>query len=433
MNKWHRDVDTQHEIQHAIQAEKAARQRNGTSDTDFLSMKSMTAGLVNPYLQHSESEEQLVRDSPSFSEFPMSRSGSSTSLRTRSNTNGSVSSSRPNRIPLPEGGLTVHTHQLSSGSISPLDRSGGSYFSPLTESSSTRSSAHSPAAHGFSRKGSSPGNWNDDFNRGHTSGFARGMPKDALNGNSFFHHPPPNGRLPQRPSLPPLSMQQGPAPNGMVAQRMRSASSPDIHNHGRYAGAHMMQTVDNVPVPPIPAHMANMIAPVNRSQTNSPNGLPIRSTAASPSPQHVFEQRQMPYGAFREPHYSDNKGMMGHPGYDYPTSPLSHDEPRDGIQMPSQLKARIIFDNHYVTLVIASNILYRTLTDRVDAKLSRFTDARVGSKTARLRYQDEDGDFVTIDSDEAVQLAIMEWREQHRDMLAKGIIGEIHLWCQSVN
>lgn len=100
--------------------------------------------------------------------------------------------------------------------------------------------------------------------------------------------------------------------------------------------------------------------------------------------------------------------------------------------MPSQLKAKINFDDNYVTLVIASNILYRSLIDRVDAKLARFTDRSIGNDSVRLRYKDEDGDFVTIDSDEAVQLAIMEWREQNQDLLASGQVGEIQLFCQPV-
>jgi cell division control protein 24 len=211
---------------------------------------------------------------------------------------------------------------------------------------------------------------------------------------------------------------------------MRSASSPDIHNNingppetRRYMGVHTMQTVDNVPVPPIPAHMANMKAPVSRSQNNSPTSqLPIRT-----HPPHVHTTN------FTEPEYNDARGS-GQLS-DHATSPLTQEEGIDGIDpyMPTQLKAKVNFDDNYVTLVIATNILFRSLTDRVDAKLARFTNRSIGNKTVRLRYRDEDGDFVTIDSDEAVQLAFMEWREQHRDMLAKGLVGEIQLYCQVVD
>lgn len=184
----------------------------------------------------------------------------------------------------------------------------------------------------------------------------------------------------------------------------------------------MMQTVDNVPVPPIPAHMASMKAPVNRSQNNSPTSinLPIRNaTPNPPAPTH-----------FNEPQYSESRAMG--PASDQPNSPLSLD-PEEEPLMPTQLKAKVNFDDNYVTLVIASNIMFRSLTDRVDAKLARITNRSIGNRSVRLRYRDEDGDFVTIDSDEAVQLAFMEWREQHRDMLARGQVGEIELYCQVVD
>jgi len=100
--------------------------------------------------------------------------------------------------------------------------------------------------------------------------------------------------------------------------------------------------------------------------------------------------------------------------------------------MPTQIKAKVNFDDNYVTLVIATNILFRSLTDRVDAKLARFTNRSIGNKSVRLRYKDEDGYFVTIDSDEAVQLAFMEWRDQNQDGLAHGQVGEIQLFCQAV-
>lgn len=423
MKKWYQSIDTQR----LTQAEERNARHTGTSETEFISMQSMTANLTNPYLQQYDAEEQGMKEA---SEFPMSRTASSTSLRTRSATNGSGASVRPNRIPMPDtSSLAVHTHQLSSGSMSPGDKSAGSYFShfsPTTDASSTRSSAQS-AGYSYSRKGSSPNAWNEDVNRYTAPAVSRGVSRDGPNGNAYYNVPP--GRLPQRPSLPPMSASQSQAANGM-AQRLRSASSPDIHHHARYAGAQ----VDNVPVPPIPAHMTSMLAPVNRSHNNSPsNGnLSVRPTAPSPHPPQHAEQRNVHNSSsqFHEPQYSESRSTTS-PTIENPSSPLSR-EPDDGPAMPTQLKARVQIDDNYITLVIASNILFRSLTDRVDAKLARFTNRSIGTKTARLRYRDEDGDFVTIDSDEAVQLAFMEWREQHRDMLAKGLVGEIHLYCQPI-
>lgn len=95
----------------------------------------------------------------------------------------------------------------------------------------------------------------------------------------------------------------------------------------------------------------------------------------------------------------------------------------------SQLKVKVNCDNsNYVTLVAAFNITYQSLTDRIDAKLSRFTNSSIGKGNLRLRYRDEDGDFVNIESDEDIQIAFSDWRETFRTMYSGGM-GEIELFC----
>ncbi|KAL4776438.1 hypothetical protein BDW60DRAFT_176294 [Aspergillus nidulans var. acristatus] len=413
MRKWYKDINTQREIQ----AEQRSARNTGTSDSEFTYMKSLS-NIPNPYQQEYDVEEQSTKEAAFFSEFPMSRNASSTSLRTRSATGGSgssgppLSTSRPRYPAMPDSTLSVHT-QFPGGSMSPGERNGNSYFSPTESARSSSQSAGYP----YNRQLTPVTPWGDDNNRYTAPALSRATSRDGSN-SGYFNGAPPNGRSAQRPSLPPMSG-SNPTSNS-ASQRMRSASSPDIHHHNpesrRYMGVHTMQTVDNVPVPPIPAHMANMKAPVSRSQNNSPTNqpLPIRTNHSH---------------AFHEPQYSD--GRAAAPLSDQPTSPLSH-EPEEEPFMPTQLKAKVNFDENYVTLVISSNIGFRTLTDRVDAKLARFTNRSIGSKTVRLRYQDEDGDFVTIDSDEAVQLAFVEWKEQHREELARGQVGEIQLFCQPI-
>ncbi|KAJ5762296.1 uncharacterized protein N7511_005678 [Penicillium nucicola] len=424
MRDWYKDIDTQR----AIQAERRNLRNTGTSDSEFTYMEGM-AQMPNPYQQEYDTDDTNGKD-PYHSEFPMSRNASSTSLRTRSATGGST-----NSVPHPNGRsrytgstdptLSVHTQFSGNGNMSPGDRGMNSYFSP-TETPSTRSSSQSGFSFGRQNTNSTTPStvWNEESNRYTAPALSRVASREGSTSGGYFP-PQPNGRAAQRPSLPPLSGPQ--SANGM-AQRLRSASSPDIHHHNnappgsqRYMGVHTMQTVDNVPVPPIPAHMANMKAPVNRSQTSSPTNsqLPIRS------------QPHLHTTHFNEPEYNEgrNSGQLS----DHATSPLTQEPDEGDPYMPTQLKAKVNFEDNYVTLVIATNILFRSLTDRVDAKLARFTDRSIGNKTVRLRYRDEDGDFVTIDSDEAVQLAFMEWREQHRDMLAKGLVGEIQLYCQVVD
>ncbi|KAJ5225791.1 hypothetical protein N7468_007016 [Penicillium chermesinum] len=422
MRTWYKDIDTQR----LIQSERRTIRHTGTSDSEFTYMEGM-ASMPNPY------QQEYDADDPFYSEFTMSRNASSTSLRTRSATGGSTGSvphaNGRSRYNANDPALSVHTQFPGSAGMSPGERNMNSYFSPM-ETPSTRSSSQSGFSFGRQNTNSTTAStvWTEENNNRYT---APAMSRVASKDGPPSGWAQPNGRAAQRPSLPPMPGPQGSTSNG-AAQRMRSASSPDIHHHNsappesrRYMGVHTMQTVDNVPVPPIPAHMANMKAPVNRSQNNSPTNsqLPMRSNPHHPS-------------HFTEPEYMDQRtsGQQRMSGQlsDHATSPLSQQPEHDPF-MPTQLKAKVNFDDNYVTLVIATNILFRSLIDRVDAKLARFTNRSIGGKTVRLRYMDEDGDFVTIDSDEAVQLAFMEWREQHRDELERGLVGEIQLFCQSID
>lgn len=111
------------------------------------------------------------------------------------------------------------------------------------------------------------------------------------------------------------------------------------------------------------------------------------------------------------------------------STPSSDGEPF----MPSQLRAKVRFDENYVSMIIPSNIHFRSLTDRIDAKLARFTSHSIASGSVRLRYQDEDGDFIWIDSDEAVHDALLDWRETHVERVTNGQYAEILLFAHSVN
>lgn len=106
-------------------------------------------------------------------------------------------------------------------------------------------------------------------------------------------------------------------------------------------------------------------------------------------------------------------------------NPMSNAE----LPFPTQLKVRVNLDSgNYVTLVVAFNISYQSLIDRIDAKLGRFTNNSIGKGMLKLRYRDEDGDFVTIQSDDDIQIAFMEWREGMKSMYSGGV-GEIDLYC----
>ena len=440
----------------------------GTSDTQFTYMQGVK--IENPHQEYDDDDDD--RDTLTQSEFNMSRNASSTSLRSRSATNGSSNSTntgRPPRFPMPDpGSLPPLNTSFIQNQPSPSDPAGQSYFSPITErdtstpiSASTRSSSQS-AFSAYNRYGTPVnGGWPqpEENNRNTAPAMSRHMSREAPNGNPYLV----NGRG-QRPSLLPnatLSNSQ------QSNSRMRSASSPDIQpnlpQNRRYPNGQGMPNGEHVPtVPPIPSHVAGRVAPINRTQTGSPtNGVPLSIRTASPA---APPQYGLPPRPGLTSYHTEATGMYQQRGH-------SRDDPRmdprsimtintpstvasdrtfspplptsssistsstfvENDEMPSQLKAKVLFDDNYITLIVPRNIQFRSLTDRIDAKLGRLTSQSIGSNTLRLRYRDEDGDFIWIDSDEAVQEAFLDWRESNANKLSAGTSEEIVLYCHSVN
>ena len=98
---------------------------------------------------------------------------------------------------------------------------------------------------------------------------------------------------------------------------------------------------------------------------------------------------------------------------------------------PSQLKVRVHCEaaGSIMTLVVTTNISYQSLKDRIDAKLQRSTSYSLASGGFKLKYYDED-DLVVIQNDEDVQTAFETWKEQQREQVLAGQLGEINLFCQ---
>jgi len=98
------------------------------------------------------------------------------------------------------------------------------------------------------------------------------------------------------------------------------------------------------------------------------------------------------------------------------------------LPIPTQLRVKVNYDTGtYITLVVPFNITYQSLIDRIDVKLARFTNSSIGKGNLRLRYCDEDGDLVTIESDDDIQIAFYEWREGVNNTNSTGV-GEIELY-----
>jgi cell division control protein 24 len=432
LQKWHNMIMTQRS---SCMLEAKSR---GISETHLMSLQG--ANLENPYLQDEDDDYNRLSgttyggtDTNGYSEFSMSRNASSTSLRSRSATGGSGGSNphmSAGRMRVPTGemnGLSLNTRLPVT---SPQDHPGGSYFSPIDRDTppgstvSARSSSQSAFA-GYSRGATTPvsaGMYPPESHRNTAPAMAR-RPDGHTSGNPYMA----NGR--HRGQNSTGGMQ--PAP------RMRSASSPDVHPMVQQKRSYTSS--EHVPsVPPIPAHMTKQMAAPSRSQNNSPNNGPP-SRGSTPA-QYGLPQGPRPglpgHGYTYDPSYASER----RPGHTATLSqgrafspPVSSPSSDGDAYIPSQLKAKVCFDENYVSMIIASNIQFRSLADRIDAKLARFTNHSIASGSVRLRYRDEDGDFILIDSDEAVHDALLDWRESHLANSTNPQNSELLLYAHAVN
>lgn len=424
--------------------------------------------MVNPYAEHDDDEEEPAPPSqPSqtpYAAMPgtMPRNASSTSLRQRSGTQESTASlaGMVRRQPPPSFPMLPQQQQPLSvqtgGQSSPGARGGDSYFSPVAESpaSSRTSTTSSFFAQGVSynlhKSGGYPqSGWIEDNNRYTAPAMPRAPSRDGPSPVNAYGM---NGRNPRGPSLPAMSSSQ----SLLQQQRSRSYSTPDINGQPQPPVRRTERGgSQGVPaVPGIPPHLRPQDdGSISRGQSGSPRqDLPIRANTQSPGVQrdrlqqgHGGQMGQFPSQPINRP----NQLAPGPNGVMVP-APLNIDPSRTvspGLStagaMPtpnqlaspndapfhSQLKVKVNCDSgNYVTLVAAFNITYQSLIDRIDAKLARFTNSSIHEGDLRLRYRDEDGDFVNIESDEDIQIAFSDWRETIRSMYSGGM-GEIELFC----
>ena len=464
MNKWRDQVSLQQRI---LSESARSSGQPGTSETEFTSMKNQTS-LENPYLQDDDAEEDDSQGSTLVegqSNLGPSRNASSNSLRTAATLAGSSmlpldrSTNRmpASRFPPQELASNAYTPPLSLHTNippkveSPGDFAANSYFSPTAESPmSTRSSSQN--ANYFLPRQATPGNgWPNDDNKHKTApAISNTQSRDATGTlNSYIV----NGRTVQRPSLPAMAASQNPQQMAIAQSRLRSVSTPDIHNANssgprRYANGQLQPPIDNTPVPPMPLHIAQMRAPVNRSQANSPSNaqLSIRSATQSPQLQQHRQQHQAD-----APYRVAQQNALGITGSSPISSTLPTPQliPQPGITLqairspapsqavtgkdipyPSQLKVKIWFDPapSHVTIVVPIIIKHRSLVDRIDSKMVKISSASISNNTARLRYRDGDGDILTIASDEDVSLAIEDWALSHLQQLHQGVVSDFELY-----
>jgi cell division control protein 24 len=447
MRKWSAAVDAQKKI---CAADREAQSGGGADSTpaEFAWMRDQTATMPNPYAQQEDDDDDdsnptiAMNSAYTHQSNYMPRNTSSTSLRSRSTTGESTQSlaSMVRQIPPPRFPMGVQNPplslqtQLQNQVPSPGQRVGESYFSPVGESPASSRTSQASSMFPFPRQGTPQGGW-EEHNRYTAPALARvpsresGGPPGNYQVNSQI-----NGRNPQRPSLPAMASQSS-SQASLAQQRSRSYSTPDINGPN---GGRRMTNGGTVPaVPGIPPHLHPAYdAGIPRSNSNSPsNGIPMRSNTQSPG---VQRERLMQQNAqFNAPGYSrSNTTQIPMSALDGRTMspPLPSAVSGMGdIPLPTQLKVKVNCDGNYVTLVVAFNITYQSLIDRIDAKVGRFSNNAIARGTMRLRYQDEDGDYVTIESDDDIQIAFQEWREAQKDQFHTGQLGEIELFCASID
>ncbi|KAF1813577.1 hypothetical protein P152DRAFT_285799 [Eremomyces bilateralis CBS 781.70] len=461
MKRWASQVDQQRRACLDLVRTSNNAKNPSASATEFTYLKDNNIDMLeNPYKEDDDDDddvETLVETFPGRSDYQIQRSDSETSLRSRSATGDSgppmsraLPVHPPPRFPmLPNNQLPplqLRTQHFQNPSYpSPGERAMDSYFSPTAESPiSTRTSSSSGMFPHF-RQGSMQNGWQPDDNARYTA---------PAMGRSTSREQIATQRSTQRPSLP-----AGPnSTSALLTQnRLRSASSPDIAANGmpqhRRADGGSHPPVPDVPVPPFPTHYAYNQPPMNRSQTASPgtmNGIHVPTRAATQSPtvqrdrlmhQRVPEQYLSDYPSARAPPLPRSVTSMDQsrgppPGAFDPRShpapaPPPTSAPRDELPSPpTQLKVKVHCPSagSSMTLVVSTNISYQSLKDRIDAKLQRSTSLSLSSEQLKLKYLDED-DFVSIQSDEDVQMAFETWREQ-RGEITLGHMGEIELYCQ---
>ena len=431
--------------------------QTGTSATEFNYMKDQGL-LQNPYQEDDEVEEEEMHPSgtigPAQSSFSVSRNPSSNSLRSTAGPGRMP----PPRYPLAEHGngmyapsLSVNTN-IAPGTASPGEVPGNSYFSPTNESPTSTRSTSQQSFSQFTRQQTTPVHWPHEENKHRTApAMSRGPTREGpAQPNSYVV----NGRTVTRPSLPVMAASQNPQQQLIQQNRLRSASTPDIHNLNgpgarRPGTSHLPPQVENIPMPPIPSHMVQVRAPLNRSQTSSPvdSQLPIRSATQSPSLQRDRAHRQ-----YQEPINYDRQGQRLQPSFESetrdhhqghyteeptqltPQSTETSTSTNSIIDYPNQLKVRVKFDPEpsHVTIVVPTLIKHRSLTDRIDSKMAKVTTASIAKKTARLRYEDSDGDMIRIETDEDVHLAIEDWVTQNERQILEGPAPDFELhWQQN--
>lgn len=353
---------------------------NGNSRSKFEGRIDVSAPL------HSSSGSDDGQDD-GFRSQPMSRNTSNISDRGQGYDGSTYQIPRkpaPNRFPINPHGPPPHSRSGSLGVSSDFQ---GSYFSPMAETPPVPSISPHTSQHQFPF----PSLRNEDLN------MARSSSKDSYSSNGI-PTPPLTAKLPERSSRPSI------AP--LNTSRSRSASTPNIHqiqtNVTRGRELH----------PPLPV--------TRRDRDSGPSGSPVTphspiSPMTSSRPTTGTSTYTAAFSSIPETPSSASSTSTSATRKPVPSTPGSS---TGSLDKTSALKIKITYGNDMFVVVVPSDVSYAALVQKVRHKLSVCSNvARDGP--LRMKYQDEDGDLVTISSDEDVAMAV-ESRIHHIPNSANG-------------
>ncbi|KAI5788848.1 hypothetical protein DFH27DRAFT_486550 [Peziza echinospora] len=427
LNQWKNMLQQQVDIENQVEGGvRWSGSTAKTSNTEFMWMQNSKTepsdynGMRSDgELTEDEDEDNEAVEYQATTYYPY-KNGSAASLRSRAGTNEGAPTQYISGLPnnpsvlrqarythqsqnstsSQQPTLSLNTYQaVSPGAQSP-ERTAMSHFSPSSEGPmSIRGS--SASAYPFPRQPTP--NYHTEESRFSTSTtMSRSTSREGSSLAAQAAQAAASQRL-QRPSLPGMS------PGGTMQSRMRSASSPNIHHIPTQAQlARSPGMIPPMPVPPVPqTYQAYNGGPavINRSQNNSPT-----SPVQNPNIRH----------ASPSVHENGNGRLNG-------VSSKS-------IQVP-QVKVRVSYANDVFIVIVPYNISYVQLMDRIERKV-KICGANgqnpnmppIVSGYIRIRYQDEDGDLILMESDEDVQMAFDVFCDAG---VTEGTVGVVTLHCDS--
>ncbi|KAF0499383.1 RhoGEF-domain-containing protein [Gigaspora margarita] len=314
---------------------------------------------------------------------PQHRSHSSSSLQTLSR-NGN-STAPPTMANFPSNPMMQMQMENMGYPNSPPPSYPGSP-APSTRSSTTSHSSSNPVAIWQRRSVEHPSP---------LAGTIAKFMKDDDEYNTLPPPPPPIQRSHSHSAAPGQTFNQvnGPAPNLIhnhnnnhnhnVVNRLRSQSSPNIQ------AIQELQFESMEPVPSLPNSSNLARQNVTNGEIDQRNSASSNSSQTSGHSQHTTNSTNLST--------TNNNTLL-------PTQ-SDHKKQHSLSNYSTTMKIKVNFAEDVFVIVVPQDIEYRELCDRVERKIRLCSTRRDESVPIRIRYQDEDGDHITINSDEDVSMA----------------------------